>query len=274
MTSRALVSYAAPARWATPAALTPLTALTQLQLRGQTQLGSGTNLLELCLQPLAQLLELHLKACGLAAVPAALSHCTQLVSLALSYNRLAGGWENLGHLSRLVALDMSGCGAAPAAIPHLPAPRLLRHLGLARCDLAEVPTWVSALTALIELNLGSNEIRGGWDHLRPLVHLERLSLFGNRFHNVPAAVSVLTALTALDLGYPSGGWFHLRPLARLASLDTLGGWQGYPEHYLELAADAAQQLHPAAVQRMMAQRRGDLRQLLAELDNLGLPRPF
>lgn len=189
-------------RWAAPAVVAPLTALTELHLIHQRQLSSSTQL-EQILRPLVQLRIAGLISCKLAAVPAALPCCTQLV----------------------------------------------------------------------HLDLRSNPLAGGWQHLQPLVQLRRLLLQANDLAEVPAAIAALTALEHLRLGSPQSGWQHLRPLAQLQSFDALRCWGDAPETQLLLASEAAANLHPAAVQRMLAEPDGPLPRLLNMLAQRGLPRP-
>lgn len=283
------------APWAVPAALTALTALTRLPLSRQTQLSDGSALDEI-LQPLVQLKELSLDHCRLAAVPAALSRCAQLTSLNLNNNALAGGWEHLQPLSRLQTLwmcdaadvsaslayitglswlDLARCGNVPAASRHLAGLRLLSFLNLTSCGLAEVPAAVSALTALEALFLSHNRLAGGFDHLRPLARLNALYLHNNDLREVPAALSVLTALGALTLGNPEGGgWQRLRPLLKLASLDAFWHLDQAPASHLPVASEALRNLHPAAVERMLAQPDSSITRLLGLLERHGLPPPL
>lgn len=281
-------------QWAAAAVLARLTALTQLQLSHQAQLSRGSQL-EHILQPLVQLRELCITDCRLPAVPAALSCCTQLVHLDLSSNLLAGGWQHLQplaqlqrldvcdtahlpaslqQLTQLTRLDLARCGNVPAVSPHLAALRLLQALNLTQCGLTAVPAAVSALTALTSLYLGHNRLAGGFDHLRPLTRLQLLCMHANGLEEVPAAVAALTALTALTLGHPPGGWQHLRPLAQLSSLDAFCFLDRAPDAHFPLASEAAANLHPAAVERMLAQPRGELPVLLNLLEQRGLPRPL
>lgn len=274
-------------QWAAPAVLARLTALTELQLCHQTQLGSGSSL-EQILQPLAQLRDLSITTCQLAAIPAALSGCTQLTHLSLSDNLLAGGWQHLQallqlrHLSlsgtdhlpaslpqlpQLTHLDLERCGNVPAFCNHLSALRLLQCVDLTHCDLTEVPAAVSALTALTALYLGHNQLAGGFDYLLPLTRLQGLWLHANDLTQVPPAVAILTALRNLSLGNPQDGWQHLRPLAQLQYLDRA------PESHFPVASEAAANLHPAVVQRMLAEPKSGLPCLLDLLAQRGLPCP-
>ncbi len=283
-------------QWAAPAVLSPMTALARLHLSYQIQLSRGSGL-EQILQPLVQLRHLSAKSCQLAAVPAPLSGCTQLTRLDLSDNFLIGGWQHLQplaqlqHLSlgctaklpvsqplptQLTRLDLLHCSNVPAGSRQLTALRLLRHLDLSECRLTDVPSAVSTLTTLTGLSLGHNRLRppGGFDHLRPLTRLQSLGLHWNGLAEVPAAISALTSLQHLSLGHPPGGWQHLRPLAQLLHLGAFKYLDvDTPESHLLVASEAAANLHPAAVQRMLAEPDGDLHVLLDMLARRGLPRP-
>lgn len=282
-------------RWAVPALLAPMTALTTLELDHQIQLCSGSGLGQI-LQALVALQELSMSMCQLAAVPAALSRCTQLKHLNLSFNKLADGWQHLQplaqlqHLSvsdtaflppslqqltQLTGLELDSCSNVAAFMPHVAALRLLRSLDLMMNSLTEVPAEVAALTALTALFLCVNQLRGGFDHLRPLVQLRELALHNNDLAEVPAAIAALTALQTLRLDKLRAGWQHLRPLAQLQTLGVCWrlAWDAPDSDFL-LASEAAANLHPAAVERMLAEPDGDLPRLLAMLEQRGLPRPF
>ncbi len=281
-------------KWATTAVLAPLTALTELQLGYQAQLNDGNQLVQI-LQPLGQLRNLSMTVCQLTAVPAAVSCCTQLVHLDLGRNELAGGWQHLqplvqlqylslSHaaqlptsmplLPQLTRLDLSYCGTVPAFSDQSAALHRLRALDLTMCFLTEVPAAVAALTALTLLQLGFNQLAGGFDHLRPLAQLQVLWLHANDLAEVPPVVAALTALQHLSLGNPQSGWQHLRPLAQLQSLDEFSGlYIDTPKSHLLLASEAAANLHPDAVQRMLAEPNGELPYLLDLLAARGLPRP-
>ncbi len=322
-------------QWAAPAVLAPLTTLTELRLFRQAQL-SGSQL-EQILQRLAQLRHLIICDCQLAAIPAALSCCTQLASLSLDGSRLAAGWQHLqplaqlqhlvlsgtdhlpaslgqltqlqhlvlsgtahlpaslgqltqlqhlvlrgaadlpaslGQLTQLTHLELERCSNVPAVSHQLSALHRLQSLQLSECGLAEVPAAVSGLTALTALCLQHNRLAGGFDHLRPLVQLRQLHLQANDLDEVPAAISALTALQHLSLGYPAGGWQHLRPLAQLRSFDALRCWDNAPDTRLLLASEAAANLHPAAVQRVLDESGGDLPELLDLLAQRSLPHPI
>ena len=86
----------------------------------------------------------------------------------------------------------------------------------------EVPEGIAALTGLTYLGLGANNLRGGWEHLRPLARLRELHLAGTPPAGVPRDLTVLRALEVLDLAYtsPRRGWRHLRALPRLRRLSA------------------------------------------------------
>ena len=71
------------------------------------------------------------------------------------------------------------------------------------------------LTALTSLDCRHNPLRGGWQHLQPLTHLERMYLSSCDIVQLPSVLSTLTALTTLHLfGNPvAGGREHLQSLA-------------------------------------------------------------
>lgn len=256
--------------WALPATLTRLTALTRLHMSGQNQL-NDSRLLGQILQPLALLRELGLSDSELAAIPAALSCCTQLTRLDLDYNELADGWQHLQPLTQLQHLVLTGAHDLAAGSHHLAALRLLRWLDLSQCGLAEVPAALSALMALQHLDLSGNRFEGGFDHLRPFGQLQHLEMGGSHLAEVPAAVAALTALTQLSLGRRiRGGWHHLRPLAQLRCFDVVGHVHSTPEALAALAAVGS--MHPTAVECMLADSAtANLHPLLHLLNSVGFP---
>lgn len=162
--------------------------------RHQTHLSSGSSLEEI-LQPLTQLRALHLSHCGLKALPAALSRCTLVTSLSIDHNQLAGGWQYLEPLAQLQRLWLGGT--------------------------AHIPSSLQRLTQLTYLILGgSTNVAAGSHHLTALRMLRYLDLSRCSLVGVPAAVSALTALTALhiDLNELQAGFDHLRPLGQLQAL--------------------------------------------------------
>jgi Leucine-rich repeat (LRR) protein len=146
---------------------------------------------------LQHLEDLALCSCSLLAVPQQLSALTAL-TLDLSDNReLAGGWQHLLPLTKLLLFSVYNC------------------------SLTAVPEQVSALTALARLDLSSNRLSGGWQHLLPLRQLQDLNLSECGLTAMPEELSSLTHLTRLDLSGNHAlisGWHHLLPLTQLQDL--------------------------------------------------------
>lgn len=92
----------------------------------------------------------------------------------------------LAKLTGLARLDLS------AQADSLEPPPLLDHVG------AQLALFPALRTLLLSENLLVGRV---FEDLAPLVDLEDLSLVANSIETVPAAVSWLTALTALDLTY-------------------------------------------------------------------------
>ncbi|KAL4853197.1 LRR receptor-like serine/threonine-protein kinase GSO1 [Chlorella vulgaris] len=162
---------------------------------------------------------MSLCSCSLTAVPEELSALTALTWLDLSDNRqLVGGWQHLAPLIRLRRLELFGCRSAAERQQALGLPALT-YLGLSYNGLVALPQQVSALTALVSLDLaGNSELDGGWQHLQPLTQLRDLDLFGCNLAAVPEQLTALAALTELDLtGHKqlAGGWQHLLQLRAL-----------------------------------------------------------
>ncbi|KAI7841743.1 hypothetical protein COHA_004609 [Chlorella ohadii] len=158
--------------------------------------------------------------------------------------------------------------AAPAVLAPLTTLTELRLFRQAQLSGSQLEQILQRLAQLRHLTIC------GFDHLRPLVQLRQLHLQANDLDEVPAAISALTALQHLSLGYPAGGWQHLRPLAQLRSFDALRCWDNAPGTRLLLASEAAANLHPAAVQRVLDESGGDLPELLDLLAQRSLPHPI
>ena len=176
------------------------------------------------------------------------------------------GWpvRCLPRMTRLTRLDLQGTRAdaadgrrqsglspaaptcivlrRPAAFARLSA---VQHLNLANNSLgaehvAPVATWLSALTGLVSLDMSDNPALGGGDlrklmhHLAPLTTLRdvRLAACGlTASMDAAAAVSLLTALTALDLSrneLPSRGVAAAAALPALRRLRLSAARLAYP----------------------------------------------
>lgn len=157
-----------------------------------------------------QLTRLVLVDAGLRRLPPGLSALSRLQQLNVSRNR--GLTKGFGHLPRLVALTC---------------------LDLSKTGLNAVPAALAGMPQLLELRLGGNLLRSGWERLAGLGRLSLLEMPCWHSHEdrnlpdqLPAVLSRLTALRRLDCAFNSavrGGWQHLP--TGLTSLDIYRtGW--------------------------------------------------
>jgi len=182
------------------------------QLEGLTRLalkvidGAVSGLDEL-LPTLRRLQHLELE-CSMQQVPQALTAlsptltCLVLTSAAIDPH-FPPQWEPVGRLQRL------------------------RSLTLSNWELSEVPQPLAALSTLTHLQLCSNHIRGGWQHLQPVAgQLQRLDLVSTMQAAQPDSfaqlLSAMGSLTHVQLSEHFGGdrdMLQLLPLLpRLFSL--------------------------------------------------------
>ena len=130
-------------------------------------------------------------------VPVSLAPLKNLFHIALDSNtQPLDAVTDLHLLTRLVHLDLS---TSQVAADGLRLPASLQHLDLRNCGLEEVPPGVSTLTALVELDLGGQEVRGGFTALEPLHALEDLDLSEMPLQELPSSLSCLGALQTLRL---------------------------------------------------------------------------
>ena len=131
-------------------------------------------------------------------LPAQLAGMTQIDELSLAHIHISGGWQHL--------------------------PRQFRRLDLSGCRLGQETAQLAGMTQLSKLCLARCQDVG---HLLPELlfeilpqQLQSLDLSSLGFYWVPAAVSALTALTALSLGHNTllGDFNHLCLLTRLQDL--------------------------------------------------------
>ncbi|KAI3426229.1 hypothetical protein D9Q98_008605 [Chlorella vulgaris] len=173
-------------------------------------------------------------------LPAATSNLTALTRLALGPDvkllRLPWeqgteeGEEEVDHLpSRL-------------SVHHLGPLQQLRQLSLCKRDIGGIAEELLSLPALAGLQaLRLEQLDRGWQHLQPLnTLLQSLHLPYCGLTAIPEHVSVLTALTRLDLPNNSleRGWEHLQPLKPLLQRLNLAycGLTAVPEHVSVLTA--------------------------------------
>jgi leucine-rich repeat protein SHOC2 len=101
-----------------------------------------------------------------------------------------------GRVVKLNLEDFSLTGAVPAEVGRLSA---LIQLNLNSNQLTSVPAEIGQLTALRELNLNSNQLTSVPAEIGQLAALEWLDLSENQLTRVPAEIGQLTALTWLNL---------------------------------------------------------------------------
>jgi len=186
--------------------LTGLNAAALGNLSNVASLDLGCN--ALCEVPAAllppALEKLDASANNLVAVPAGLAQCTQLHTLVLSVNDIAGalpGWLfTLPRLKELAAdrCDITGIDAPPASSDSL-AP--IESLNLSDNKLSKIPESLVRFPSLHSLRLGYNSIAGSLGpELGSLVALEELRLPGNALTSVaPSLGTALKALVRIDL---------------------------------------------------------------------------
>ena len=157
------------------AALPALPALTYLRCTGMYP------------QPAAAAVSWH-NLCGLTA----------LQELSVGYCRIQQLPSPLPQLNALTSLIIASQDCL-ALLALLPALRQLERLDFSWCELPAVPEQLSALTALTWLSLlGSRNLAGGWQHLRPLTRLRELNLLCVPLPDgVPPEVAALPALERL-----------------------------------------------------------------------------
>jgi leucine-rich repeat protein SHOC2 len=101
-----------------------------------------------------------------------------------------------GRVVKLNLEDFSLTGAVPAEVGRLSA---LIQLNLNSNQLTSVPAEIGQLTALRELNLNSNQLTSVPAEIGQLAALEWLDLSENQLTRVPAEIGQLTSLTWLNL---------------------------------------------------------------------------
>ena len=130
-----------------------------------------------------------------------------------------GSLQVLECLGSLRKLGLHQCDLDDAGLDALP-PKL-QYLSLEENRITAVPVALAPLTSLTELNLGANELAGGWQHLAGMQQLASLSVDFCSLTAVPPVPSQLTALTCLNIGGQpiAGGWQHLAGMVQLANLN-------------------------------------------------------
>jgi leucine-rich repeat protein SHOC2 len=101
-----------------------------------------------------------------------------------------------GRVVKLNLEDFSLTGAVPAEVGRLSA---LIQLNLNSNQLTSVPAEIGQLTALRELNLNSNQLTSVPAEIGQLTALRELNLNSNQLTSVPAEIGQLTSLTWLNL---------------------------------------------------------------------------
>ncbi|KAL4452216.1 hypothetical protein ABPG75_007878 [Micractinium tetrahymenae] len=200
----------------------PLTALQRLQVLSLQLERKGNVAAQL--PALARTLRrLALDAGNLAAIPPELAVCTGLTRLEVSCNP-DNAW---------VAAQQAGFSIA--SLSHLATLTHLHHLSMSILDRdsSDLPEVLSTLTALTHLSLG-DVFQEGWEHLRPLKHLQELlldnvHLLAESAAELAGALSALPVLRTLSLDsmdFFEGGWGDVWPaLVRVTRLQALNlGW--------------------------------------------------
>ncbi|XP_058111221.1 systemin receptor SR160-like [Magnolia sinica] len=159
---------------------------------------------DLCRNPTNRLKELYLQNNQLTgAVPAALSNCSQLVSLDLSFNYLTGpipsSLGSLGQLRDLIMWLNFLDGEIPTELSNL---KMLENLILDNNGLTgTIPAGLSNCTKLNWISLSSNRLRGeipAW--IGRLENLAILKLGNNSFSGrIPSELGDCRSLIWLDL---------------------------------------------------------------------------
>lgn len=190
------------------------------RMRHLRRLNLSNNPIEVLPDWIGELTELEffeLRSTRLRGLPDSIGALRKLGCLDLTgATELATLPDSIGQLSKLVRLVISG-GRIRLPLPFADMPRLERSvLG---CPLNAVPPSVGR-TKLVELTLMDTRLTALPDELAELTELEQLYLNGNRFAQLPAWVSTLPRLRAIDLSdMPSLDIADAcRKLARIASL--------------------------------------------------------
>lgn len=134
---------------------------------------------------------------ALTSLPESVGNLQSLRRLWLADNDLrAHGIPDLGRLTLLTNVNLDGNPFVrfPKGLKNIPT---LRSLSLNRCELVEVPAWVSNIDTLVNLSLAANELKTMPPMTLP--NLSTLDLSFNLMVEFPASVATLTTLAAIFL---------------------------------------------------------------------------
>ncbi|KZO95643.1 hypothetical protein CALVIDRAFT_165556 [Calocera viscosa TUFC12733] len=147
-----------------------------------------------------QLRELNLSRTALKRIPAAISYCTSLEVLDVSYNRIKsldmtyGSLENLQQL-KILRLHANVLSDLPASIQNLP----LLELRMDMNRLEQLPSVVCKLHLLETLVLSHNDLLALPPGIGALTQLRVLALNGNKLQALPNELRYMTSLVVLSL---------------------------------------------------------------------------
>ncbi|KZT50347.1 L domain-like protein [Calocera cornea HHB12733] len=147
-----------------------------------------------------QLKELNLSRTALKRIPAAVSYCTSLETLDVSYNRVKsldmtyGSLENLKQLKTL-RLHANILSDLPSSIADLP----LQELRLDMNRFRHLPSVVCQLALLETLVLSHNDLETLPADIGTLTQLRILLAMGNNLHYLPSEMKGMTSLVYLNV---------------------------------------------------------------------------
>ncbi|MDD1524731.1 T9SS type A sorting domain-containing protein [Riemerella anatipestifer] len=130
-----------------------------------------------------------------------INNLNQLELLDLSNNNFEGDVSNqFTNLTQLHTLSL-GNNKLSLSTPDtfLNSFLNLKVLDLSNFNLQEIPSRVSSLNFIQELNLSGNPIKSGFSHLSKLKSLKKLDLSSTQMEAIPAEVNSLTQLISLNL---------------------------------------------------------------------------
>ncbi|XP_028952971.2 disease resistance protein RPV1-like isoform X1 [Malus domestica] len=188
------------------------------------------------------LTSLSLDCCNISEIPSALTMLSSLEYLNLDGNPITSLPESMNYLVKLRTLKGSECRNL-TTLPELP--RSLTSLTLVRCNISEIPSSLTMLSALKYLNLHGSPITSLPESMNNLVKLQTLRVSGCRnltmlpelprsltslnlaccnISEIPSALTMLSSLKYLDLdGNPITSLPEsMNNLVNLQTLDVTG----------------------------------------------------